>query len=268
MKKLHKLLLSICSPIVATPTVLATSCAPTYKPSMYQVEFTNDSVSTSLKDCSKPTVSMQELICGTKKFHSGNYMIILGSECSEYSNKFFSNNPQFSKTHYDYASDDAFVGSLFYNCINKDAFVNSSVDFGLVLYIDIESAKTANKDLLRPEQYRKFDEKWDSSEVKEAEDRNINTKNKKVIVENKFKRNDKSAATMRSLLEYLKTIFTFDSFTFGCSTSDDMPFGMVWKEGVPQKDYFKKIPVSDAKESAQKSEEYFDNTLELWNQKD
>jgi len=48
-----------------------------------------------------------------------------------------------------------------------------------------------------------------------------------VIVENKFKRNDKSAATMRSLLEYLKTIFTFDSFTFGCSTSDDMPFGMV-----------------------------------------
>ena len=267
MKRFYKFLLSFCSTISITPVVISTSCTPSYKNSIYEVKFNEndeDPVSTSLSECLTLNVSLQDLICGTKKFHSGNYMLILGSECSEESNEFFSSDPKFKKTHDDYFRPNAFKDSVFYNCIKKPQFYKASVDFGLVLYIDIESALIANKDLLRPgfENYRKFDEKWSDEDVKEAEDKNINTKKKEVIVAGKYARNDKSAVTMRKLLDYLTKMFTTDIFS--CASSGNLPYCLVWKEGVPSKENSKQI--SNSKSSS--SEEYFDDVLKFWTEKE
>lgn len=165
MKQIFKLLLPLSSAAIVAPVVMTTSCVPIYNESMYELSFNNGKVATSLQECNKLNMSLEDLICGTKKFHSGNYMIILGSECSKQSNNLFSNDPRPSTTHYDYTSTDAFMYSAFYKAINKDSYLNASVDFGIVLYIDIETAETACKDLLRPYEkpadatYRPFDKK-------------------------------------------------------------------------------------------------------------
>lgn len=233
MKQIFKLLLPLSSAAIVAPVVMTTSCAPIYNESMYELSFNNGKVATSLQECNKLNISFEDLICGTKKFHSGNYMLILGSECSEQSNYLFSNAPKVSKTHYDYVSTNAFMYSAFYKAINKDSYLNASVDFGIVLYIDIETIETANKDLLRPnnELYRSFDKKWNANDVKEAKDRGINTDDKKVIVEGEYARKDKSATKMRDLLSYLKSVFTSssseDEKTFKCEGSNNMAYGLV-----------------------------------------
>ncbi|MBP5256933.1 MAG: hypothetical protein J6Y96_01105 [Mycoplasma sp.] len=267
MKRFHKLQLLLCSAISIAPVVMSTSCTPSYRDSIHEVKFNkNDEnpVSKSLGECSTLKKSLQDLICGTKKFHSGNYMLIFGSECSQSSNKFFSGEPLVKKTHDDYFRPDAFVNSIFYNSVKKPQFYNASVDFGLVLYIDIESEKTANKDLLRPNSatYRKFDEKWSGDDVKEAEDREINTKKKEVIVEGEYKRKDKSAVTMRKLLDYLTKMFTPE--VFSCKSSEDLPYCLVWKDGIPSKDNSKKI----SGDNSLSIEEYFDNVLNFWIEKE
>ena len=271
MKRIFKLLLPLSSAAIVAPVVMTTSCAPTYNESMYEVSFNSGKVATSLQECNKLNISFEDLICGTKNFHSGNYMIILGSECSEQSNYLFSEDPKFSKTHYDYAQTNAFEHSSFYKAINKDSYLNASVDFGIVLYIDIEVAETAGKDLLRPSEdpagvtYRTFDKKWDANDVKEAKDREINTDDKEVIVEGEYARKDKSATKMRDLLSYLKSIFTSssekDDKKFKCDGSSNMPYGLVWKEGVPQQ--FKQIITSEGP-----ADDFFNNVMDLWSQKD
>ena len=271
MKRIYKLLLPLSSAAIVAPIVTTTSCTPTYNACLYEVSFANAKVATSLQECNKLKISFEDLICGTKNFHSGNYMIILGSECSEQSNYLFSNNPRYEKTHSVYSENGAFEDSSFYKAINKDSYLNASIDFGIVLYIDIETVEVAKKDLLRPSEdpssveYRSFDKKWNSDDVKEAKDRDINTDDKKVIVEGEYARNDKSATTMRDLLSYLTSVFTSTSSeaekAFKCQGSSDMAYGLVWKEGVPQQ--FKQILSSEGS-----ADEYFDSVMNLWTQKD
>ena len=270
MKQIFKLLLPLSSAAIIAPVVLTTSCAPTYSNSLFEVSFDNANVSTSLQECKKLKISFEDLICGTKNFHSGNYMIILGSECSEQSNWLFSKDYKYHQIHHDYASAGAFEDSYFYKAVNKDSYLNASVDFGIVLYIDIETAETASKDLLRPCKdpeevtYRKFDEKWSSSDVKEAKDRDINTDDKEVIVEGEYARKDKSATKMRDLLAYLKSVFSSsgeEEKSFKCDGSGSMAYGLVWKEGVPQQ--FKQILTS-----AGSADNYFDEVMDLWTEKD
>lgn len=271
MKQIFKLLLPLSSAAIVAPVVMTTSCASTYSESMYEVSFNNGKVATSLQECNKLNISFEDLICGTKNFHSGNYMIILGSECSEQSNYLFSGNPRVSKVHYNYAEPNAFETSAFYKAINKDSYLNASVDFSIVLYIDIETAETASKDLLRPTEkpddatYRLFDKKWNATEVKEAKDRGINTDDKQVIVEGEYARKDESATKMRNLLSYLKSVFTSsskkDEKTFKCEGSSNMAYGLVWKEGVPQQ--FKQIITSEGP-----ADDYFNDVMDLWTKKD
>ena len=89
MKQIFKLLLPLSSAAIVAPVVMTTSCVPIYNESMYELSFNNGKVATSLQECNKLNMSLEDLICGTKKFHSGNYMIILGSECSKQSNNLF-----------------------------------------------------------------------------------------------------------------------------------------------------------------------------------
>lgn len=270
MKQIFKLLLPLSSAAIIAPVVVTTSCAPTYSNSLFEVSFDNAKVSTSLQECKKLKISFEDLICGTKKFHLGNYMIILGSECSEYSNCLFSKDYLFNKTHHDYTLPGAFDDSYFYKAVNKDSYLNASVDFGIVLYIDIETAETASKDLLRPTEdpkevtYRAFDKKWDANDVKEAKDCDINTDDKQVIVEGEYARKDKSATKMRDLLIYLKSVFASsgdEDKSFKCDGSSNMAYGLVWKEGVPQQ--FKQILTSPSS-----ADDYFDEVMNLWTEKD
>ena len=221
MKKIFKLLLPLSSSAIILPAVTMTGCAPAYSNSLKQVVFNDDTVSDSFSTCVDVNRSLDNLLCGDKSFHGGNYMLIIGSECSLSSNQFFSPNPLFEPLHKD-------------------------VDFGIVLYLDIESSAIANQDKLRPDQelYRPFDYKWTDSDVTEAENRKINTKDNKVIVKDEYARNDDSAKSMRDLLSYLQTIYTAEVFT--ATNSTDLAYTIVWKEGVPQSDYFKSIDSTGA----------------------
>lgn len=246
MRKIYKLLLPLSSSAIILPAVTMTSCAPVYKSSLKQVVFKDDTVSDSFNNCADVNRNLDDLICGDKSFHGGNYMLIIGSECSDTSNRFFSSNPRYEQTHSDYSKDHAFVGSTFYTALELFKPLHKDVDFGIVLYLDTESLTIANQDKLRQNQelYRPFDYKWTDSDVTEAENQDINTKDKKVIVKGEYARNDDSAKSMRNLLIYLQTIYT--AGVFAATSSIDLAYTIVWKEGVPQAEYFKPIDQSSA----------------------
>jgi len=257
MKKIFKLLLPLSSSAVILPAITMTSCAPVYADSLKEVSFKGGTISDNFSKCTNLNRNLNDLICGDKSFHDGNYMLIIGSECSSTSNDFFSSNPKFEQVHSNYSKEHAFVGSTFYTAM--EVFAPLSVDFGVVLYNDIESLATANQDKLYPncELYRSFDYKWSSDDVKRAEDMKINTEDNKVIVEGEYARNDDSAKSMRDLLVYLQTIYTADIFT--ATGSGNLPYTIVWKEGVPQKDYFKQISSSSGEALDQMNKVY-----QLW----
>ena len=161
MRKIYKLLLPLSSSAIILPAVTMTSCAPVYKSSLKQAVFKDDTVSDSFNNCANVNRNLDDLICGDKSFHGGNYMLIIGSECSATSNQFFSSNPLFEQTHSDYSKDHAFVGSTFYTALEIFKPLHKDVDFGIVLYLDTESLAIANQDKLRQNQelYRPFDYK-------------------------------------------------------------------------------------------------------------
>lgn len=246
MKKIFKLLLPLSSSAIILPAVTMTGCAPVYQNNLKQVVFKDDTVSDSFSTCVDVNRSLDNLLCGDKSFHGGNYMLIIGSECSDSSNQFFSPNPRFEQVHSDYSKENAFVGSTFYTALELFEPLHKDVDFGIVLYLDTESLAIANQDKLRQNQelYRPFDYKWTDSDVTEAENQKINTKDNKVIVKDEYARNDDSAKSMRDLLSYLQTIYTAEVFT--ATSSTDLAYTIVWKEGVPQSDYFKSIDSTGA----------------------
>ena len=66
----------------------------------------------------------------------------------------------------------------------------------------------------------------------------------RILRQDEYARNDDSAKSMRDLLSYLQTIYTADVFT--ATNSTDLAYTIVWKEGVPQSDYFKSIDSTGA----------------------
>ena len=201
---------------------------------------------TSLKSTTftNTSVDIVSLLNGDADFHEGNYCIVIGSNVSRASNKWFcgaSGTGGTEGSYYEnYYAANAFQGSFFLDAYEQVQAYAKNKDCAMLTFLDIQDAGDKLSNEVIGEQYFPFDYKWTDAEQKKAEtwDDEKDTNLASFIIKDHYARNDKSAKDMRSLIALCEKLF---GDNFKDVKSDSLPFVMTWKEGVPQKNGFGKL---------------------------
>ena len=251
MKKVFKVLPVLTAACASPLLVLLGGCAPSCNKCYREVDFSLEKIN-NLNDTKQASTNIEKMLLGDKSYHNGNYVIVFGSECSAESNKLFGKYD--GEHHYeDYVNTNCMGESKFAEAFEtiKTTYYNN-LDFGLQLYLDLETLDEAKQDQQDwVEGAVAFDKKWDSQYVSKAQ-QIYDTREydvKKTYEKNKsffdrvrnadYIRTDESAVKMRELVSYIQTLFT--ASVVPMAADNNLPFAMVWVKGVPQKDQFKQL---------------------------
>lgn len=199
-----------------------------------------------------------QLLNGDKNYHEGNYCIILGSNTSQTSNKWFcgAKGGTDGKHYENYSVDNAFQGSQFLDSYELIQAYAKNNDCAMLTYLDIQTSADTKFYETVGEKYFPFDYKWTDQQQKDAEKWDEEHDTNLGIVKDHYARDDKSAKDMRSLVSLLHTLF---GDTCKDITSEKLPFLMVWKKGVPQKDSFIQLT---------NQTNFADKVIEVWKKDD
>lgn len=236
---------------LATLTLYSTSCAHVAKDNYKEFDFSVANAPSNFNQLKSASANMTSIINGNKKYHNGNYILIIGSEANKNSNKFFAGGS--ASGYVNYTDNNEFSKGVLIQNFNDLKAHQKEVDFGILCTIDTvryHDIKDLPETLSHPREYVPYYEKWtadDVNYVKKEPTKSAHPKWEKIIKEGEYIRNDKSAKKMRALISYLKTLFTDEIFKLKNESDDNsnLPFALVYKKGVPQKDYIKGLSTSD-----------------------
>ena len=237
-RKLFKIIAPIpCLSAASVPLAITlTSCSSKSTGGLDYLSLNTQAAPTSLKskNFEKDNTDIVKFLNGDKNYHGGNYCIILASNVSVSSNKWFCN--EVDKHSEDYYREYTFAGNFTDAYINAQGYAKTN-DCAVLTYFDIQTAENAKTYNTVGEPYHAFDYKWTEQQQKDAEkwDDEHDTDSEKDIKKDHYARNDKSAKDMRDLVKLLHTLFGEPCKEI---TAEKLPFVMTWKKGIPQKDGF------------------------------
>ncbi len=261
MKKIFKILPLLLTGAVAFPVATTlSSCAPSTEYYIKYLDFDkiDHDKPTDLwtwNDMSSPNVSLKKLLYGTKKFHDGNYAILLGTPTANSSDKktsktfdfIFSNAHTSTYDIDDFNLNNSYLYQAWFS--TKTQIESFAGGIGFVTLMDLwNDSSDGPRSVISP--FAKWTEAQDDFFNRDHTD--LHPEHNMKVKKDTWIRNDEGAKLFRNYVNEITTLFpdfetkflsdssssdTWDAIpgeSASTSCVDNAPYIIFWKDGKPQ----------------------------------